>query len=485
MTVTSTSKLGVKSKGRAKPAPKSDKQHAKEKEDNLARKMKLNAAINVAINQIDEIIEALADEYNIGFTQACSYVHLGGHIFKDCRHPTIQNVYRFCWAQVEDGRWTESDGEQIAEAVHIIKDSEKNKDKYKSLSRNDQAKLIALLQGNRDQRETGIVGKSQLRLHDICTTMEKVEIELGNLHMCSGFKYIVFGCRNQVNHYTSPTVLLSEVGCDFISHYLKFEPPKLTKHFDVFATNHAGMNGVIRRVASDKHGGDKKTATKSIIMGMFKKMYSELAKRDAFRLDWTAWSKGRPDRRNVQVIIRGWPLATPPTTLSNIHTASEMNKLLTAVVDNTCYFEMATRKERDQTTTELDTPLYKCRGMLINLDSNDSVAETLGRKRKGVFNSQDNGNKENVSPDEASPHKRPCRPSILADQSEGIPTDTLSLPPHHSLPPPPCGGVPTATLSLSPHHSLPPPCSGIPTDTLPLPPRHSLTPPPRGASLMD
>ncbi|KAI0245242.1 hypothetical protein BJV78DRAFT_1158872 [Lactifluus subvellereus] len=332
MTVTSTSELGVKSRGRAKPAPKSDEQRAKEKEDNLARKMKLNAAIDVAINQIDEIIEALADEYNIGFTQACSYVHLGGRIFKDRRRPTIQNAYRFCWARVEDGRWTESD------------------DEYKSLSRNDQAKLIALLQGDRDQRETGIVGKSQLRLHDIRTTMEKVEIELGNLHMRSGFEYIVFGCRNQVDHYTSPTVLLSEAGCDFISHYLKFEPPKLAKHFDAFATNRAGMNGVIRRVASDEHGGDKKTATKSIIMGMFKKMYSELTKRDAFRLDWTAWSKGRPDRRNV--IIRGWPLATPPTTLSNIHTAGEMNKLLAAVVDNTCYFEMATRKERDQTTTE-------------------------------------------------------------------------------------------------------------------------------------
>jgi hypothetical protein len=67
--------------------------------------------------------------------------------------------------------------------------------------------------------------------------------QLGNLHMRSGFEYIVFGCRNQVDHYTSPTVLLSEAGCDFISHYLKFEPPKLAKHFDAFATNRAGMNG--------------------------------------------------------------------------------------------------------------------------------------------------------------------------------------------------------------------------------------------------
>jgi hypothetical protein len=72
----------------------------------------------------------------------------------------------------------ESDGGQIAEAVRIIKDSKKNKDEYKSLSEHDQATLVALLQGDRDQRDTGIVGKSQLRLHDVCTTMEKVDAEV-------------------------------------------------------------------------------------------------------------------------------------------------------------------------------------------------------------------------------------------------------------------------------------------------------------------
>jgi Pup-like protein len=104
MTVSSTTEPGVKSKPRAKPAPKSDEQRAKEKEDNLTRKTKLKAAIDVAIDQIDNIIEALADEYNIGFSQACNYVHLGGRVFKDRRRPTIQNAYSFCWARVEDGR---------------------------------------------------------------------------------------------------------------------------------------------------------------------------------------------------------------------------------------------------------------------------------------------------------------------------------------------------------------------------------------------
>ncbi|KAI0245000.1 hypothetical protein BJV78DRAFT_1159290 [Lactifluus subvellereus] len=267
MTVSSTSEPRVKSKARAKPAPKSDEQHAREKEDNITRKMKLKAAIDTAIGQIDDIIGALADEYNIGFSQACSYVHLGARVFKDRRRPTIQNAYRFCWARVEDGRWKESDGGQIAEAVRIVKDSEKNEDEYRSLSESDQAILIALLQGDRDQRDTGIVGKSQLRLHDIRTTMEKVDTERVSIFLV--------GCRSEVDHYSVPTVILSEAGCEFITQYLRFEPSKLAKHFDAFATNRAGMNGIIRRVASDEHGGDKKTATKSIIMGMFKKMYTD------------------------------------------------------------------------------------------------------------------------------------------------------------------------------------------------------------------
>ena len=80
-------------------------------------------------------------------------------------------------------------------------------------------------------------------------------------------------------------------------------------------------------------------------------------KRDTFRLDWVAWSKGRPDRRNV--VMCSWPLAIPPTTLSNIHTASEMNTLLAAVVDNKCYFEMAIRKDQDQDqTTERKNSIY-------------------------------------------------------------------------------------------------------------------------------
>jgi hypothetical protein len=195
MTVRSTD-VRAKTKARPKLAPTNHDHRAQEKENTVARKVKLKASIDLAIEQIDDIIQALADEYSIGFAQASDYVHFAGRILKDRRRPSIQNAYRFCWARVEDGRCeflkhfiaavaltplfsgTEADGGQIAEAVRIINNSKDNKDEYKSLSGDDQAILIALLQADRDKRDMGVVGKSQLRLHDIRTTIKKVNIEV-------------------------------------------------------------------------------------------------------------------------------------------------------------------------------------------------------------------------------------------------------------------------------------------------------------------
>jgi hypothetical protein len=205
MTVTSTKPPAKANDAREKPAPKSNEQRARAKEDATARKRSLRIAVDVAIEQIDDIIEALAREQGIGFTQACNYVHLGGRVFKGRRRPTIQNAYRFCWARVEDGRCmyinrfiatfvltplfpgTEADGGQIAEAVRIINDTKNNSDEYKTLSQDDQETLIMLLQEDRDQKETGVVGKPQLRLHDIRTTMEKVHIEVCSLSLHTDF----------------------------------------------------------------------------------------------------------------------------------------------------------------------------------------------------------------------------------------------------------------------------------------------------------
>jgi hypothetical protein len=67
--------------------------------------------------------------------------------------------------------------------------------------------------------------------------------QLTNLNLRSGFEYFLFGCRNQVDHMTSPIVHYSETGAEFISNYLKFETARLALHFDAYATNRAGVNG--------------------------------------------------------------------------------------------------------------------------------------------------------------------------------------------------------------------------------------------------
>jgi hypothetical protein len=74
-------------------APTTDQQRTQQKAHNVVKKQRLNTAISSTIEKIDELIGALTDEYNIGFSQARSYVHLGGRIFKERRRPSIQNAY--------------------------------------------------------------------------------------------------------------------------------------------------------------------------------------------------------------------------------------------------------------------------------------------------------------------------------------------------------------------------------------------------------
>jgi hypothetical protein len=102
MTIVTTS--DSKKKERPKPAPKTAEQRAAIKADSLQKKLRLKAGIKEAMGAIEKIIEDLADEHEIPFDHACTYVHLGGRVFKDRRRPSIQNAYRYCLARVEDGR---------------------------------------------------------------------------------------------------------------------------------------------------------------------------------------------------------------------------------------------------------------------------------------------------------------------------------------------------------------------------------------------
>jgi hypothetical protein len=67
-----------KKKYRLKPLSKSDQECASAKAQATEKKVKLNAAIKVAIEVIDKIIEDLADEHEITFDHASTMVHLRG-----------------------------------------------------------------------------------------------------------------------------------------------------------------------------------------------------------------------------------------------------------------------------------------------------------------------------------------------------------------------------------------------------------------------
>ncbi|KAI0258203.1 hypothetical protein BC834DRAFT_847530 [Gloeopeniophorella convolvens] len=340
MTVVTT--LDSKVKTRAKETvAKTSEQRAQEREDAAAKKQRLNAAVASTVDQINTIIEALADEHNIPFDHACNLVHLGGHVFKERRRPTIQNAYRYCAARVDDGRWEVSASTGLkAEAIRIITDSRKRGGDYRGVTEVDQVTLIQLLQDNRDLRETGVVDKPQLQLHDVRTTMAKVGVE----------------------------------------SYLKFDPPVLAKRFDAFSVGGAGIAGIVRTVAAEEHGGDTKSATKSVVMPLLRKAYRELVKRESVRLDWTAWANGEPDCHGI--IIEGWPLDIPPINLSKIRTVEEMNKILYAVEQNEFKFKFAEKEPQPVIAAQV-TDTYQRGGTIISLTGSAAKAKNPPKK-KGV-----------------------------------------------------------------------------------------------------
>lgn len=70
------------------------------------------------------------------------------------------------------------DTPEKASAIDIIERCKQSSNDYKTLSEDDQGVLLTLLQENHDTRDTGVVGKPQVQLQDIRTTMDKVAVEV-------------------------------------------------------------------------------------------------------------------------------------------------------------------------------------------------------------------------------------------------------------------------------------------------------------------
>jgi hypothetical protein len=231
-----------------------------------------------------------------------------------------------------------------------------------------------------------------------------------------------------------------------------------------------------------------------------------LTKRESFRLNWKAWSQGLPDRHNV--ILLGWPLPTPPTALSNISTANEMKRILAAVVEKTCHFDMANTsgtfqsdldsdsEERDKInnsesksfcsnismyqsnlkvsfSASVSTSGYQRGGVLISMDNIEDQAPTVGKKRRrDTCSHSDITDKENAPLGGTGlPQKRMRRDASPTASA------TSQLPSHVSLP----GDVTDTGTTISSALTIPYPDLPIPgdhisssaTDYLTLPPRWS------------
>ena len=70
------------------------------------------------------------------------------------------------------------DTPEKANAIDIIERCKHSSNDYKTLSEDDQGVLLAILQENCDARDTGVIGKPQVQLQDIQTTMDKVAVEV-------------------------------------------------------------------------------------------------------------------------------------------------------------------------------------------------------------------------------------------------------------------------------------------------------------------
>jgi len=77
----------------------------------------------------------------------------------------------------------EGDGPERAEAIRIVQECRRSSGDCTTFSEAGQAALVTVLQDNRNtrERETGIVGKPQVQLQDIRTTMDKIAAEVSVL----------------------------------------------------------------------------------------------------------------------------------------------------------------------------------------------------------------------------------------------------------------------------------------------------------------
>jgi hypothetical protein len=201
MTIDSQPDSKKRERSRKSPIEKTKEQIEREKADRLEKKQELARGIEVYIERINILIEECAEELGLNFEDACNKLHLGGRVYKDRRSVNSYNVWLFCSARVDDERCLSSNiyltsnrllvlsgkssdaDPRHAQAISVVKHIQDTKGTHKDLTEEEGDLLNSLLEADRIAKDTGIVGKPMLQLHDVRTTMDKVGTEVSVLSL--------------------------------------------------------------------------------------------------------------------------------------------------------------------------------------------------------------------------------------------------------------------------------------------------------------
>ncbi|KAA1473372.1 hypothetical protein DENSPDRAFT_881992 [Dentipellis sp. KUC8613] len=321
--------------------PKHAEHKEYEKQQRFEAAHRLHQAIEEGLLQIENIVQDIAEAHNKSPTEISKLLNLTGFVLKQRRRPTVPNAYNHCLARVEDKSWDNDPTK--ADVITVVK-AAASLGGYDKLTPEQQAILTTQLQKDRDAKDTGVVRSQTAQQHDVRTTLNKVQFDLGNVHSRSGLEFFLFCCRNSTAHRVSPTVLSSPAGGDFITQYLQLHPTDTATRFEAFCLNHGGIEAVAAAVATQS-GTNKRAGMKKLILEMLHRQLAMLTGNSRARLEWADWDAKLT--RTVGIVIEGWPLDTLMSP-SNFKVNGEFEAVLKALQSGECRLRQLTKEEKER-----------------------------------------------------------------------------------------------------------------------------------------
>ncbi|KAI0308945.1 hypothetical protein OF83DRAFT_132359 [Amylostereum chailletii] len=432
---------------RKKPAPKSDEQKAAQRQARHDANKAYHEALADAIRRVGEIVSNVAITHRKAYDDVASDLSLTMKEFNERRAPNIYNAYNFCWARVDRGEWANNPSKK--QVIEIIKEGEANGG-HETLSEDQREVLLQVLRADHEERDTGIVRKPMKQLHDIRTTLEKVKGELDGVHQRSGLEFILLASRSRGTQLSAPSVYTSDQGADFLLQVIRMSPVEVSQRFEAFSIGHAGIQGVIKHLAQQSAGKDRKGATKALIQEILHEQMTRLAGRAGVRIEYANWYVKMILRLHIN--MRRWPLNGPPINPSEIKTSKDMTTLYQALFTGTCCLY---RISDEEMAIQRATP-----GGLFPMPAESPALPALPSPPVAA-----------AAPDPSSSQftPPPAPPASLPSLSFSIPTPSSPAPTPSSLAPTPSSLVPTPSppvpASFTHANSLPTPGPACTTST--------------------